>query len=288
MTAPSPPRINGNSGSSTPARTPRSGTPIATHLALTGKNYKINEKTGYTDTRFAGKEEQFQKVVKALKSKGFIPNELVDNEVRFYPNECLVLTSIVRLVGFTAIWALMMHILLRNPSRLLSIIFYRSMAQKLLLSLAMIPISKFASIERSVIMLSTLTLPNLVYQISRDLNMSNGNVLSSPLLMVRIDARYLNGSTPARAYRLETFRSMGAISVTSTKQIRCYFVTKCDFVNPNPTLEEMRDLRICGDKNFLEKVTENTLAIYQGVVDAVLQRSGMQLHVNPTNDRSCD
>jgi hypothetical protein len=83
MTAPSPPpRINGNSGSSTPSRTPRSGTPTAAHLGLTGKNYKIIEKTGYTDTRFPGKEEQLQKVVKALKAKGFIPDDLVENEVR--------------------------------------------------------------------------------------------------------------------------------------------------------------------------------------------------------------
>jgi hypothetical protein len=139
-----------------------------------------------------------------------------------------------------------------------------------------------------VIMLRTLTLPNPVFQISRDLNTNNGNALSSLLLMTSIDARYLNGSTPARAYRLETFRSMGAISVTSTKQIRCYFVTKCDFVNPNPSLEEMRDLRVCGDKSFLEKVTENTLAIYQSVVDAVLQRSGIQLHVNSIDVRPCD
>jgi glutamate dehydrogenase len=152
----------------------------------------------------------------------------------------------------------------------------------------MTPISKFDLIERNVIMLSTLTLPNQVFQIFWDLNTSSGNVLSFGLLMNSIDARYLNGSTPARAYRLETFRSMGAISVTSRKQIRCYFVTKCDFVNPNPSLEEMRDLRVCGDKNFLEKVTEHTLAIYQAVVDAVLQRSGMLLRVNPTDNRSCD
>jgi hypothetical protein len=46
-------------------------------------------------------------------------------------------------------------------------------------------------------------------------------------------------------------------------------------VNPNPSVEEMRDLRVCGDKVFLEKVTENTLAIYQNIVDAVLQRSGI-------------
>jgi glutamate dehydrogenase len=87
----------------------------------------------------------------------------------------------------------------------------------------------------------------------------------------------LDKSTPARAFRLETFRSMGALSLSSKKQIRCYFVTKCDFVNPNPSLEEMRDLRVCGDKNFLEKVTENTLDIYQSVVDAVLERSGILL-----------
>jgi len=93
--------------------------------------------------------------------------------------------------------------------------------------------------------------------------------------MTRIDARYLNGSTPARAYRLETFRSMGTVSITSRAQIRCYFVTQCEFVNPNPSLEEMHDLRVCGDKRFLEKVTANTLEIYQQVVDAVLGRSGM-------------
>ena len=36
----------------------------------------------------------------------------------------------------------------------------------------------------------------------------------------------------------------------------------------------MRDLRVCGDKTFLEKVTDNTLAIYEGIVEAVLERSG--------------
>jgi len=67
---------------------------------------------------------------------------------------------------------------------------------------------------------------------------------------------------------------MGSISAQTKKQIRCYFVTKCNFVNPNPSLEEMRDVRVCGDKTFLEKVTDNTLDIYQGVVEAVLERSG--------------
>jgi len=71
-------------GTSTPSRTPRSGTPITTHLALGGKNHKIIEKTGYTDIRFPEKEEQFRQVIKALRSKGFIPNDLVEIEV--YPS----------------------------------------------------------------------------------------------------------------------------------------------------------------------------------------------------------
>jgi hypothetical protein len=50
-------------------------------MNLPGKNHKIHEKTGYTDTRFTGKEEQLQIVIKALKSKGFIPADLVENEV---------------------------------------------------------------------------------------------------------------------------------------------------------------------------------------------------------------
>src|SRR5438477_113864 len=114
------------------------------------------------------------------------------------------------------------------------------MGQKSLLLLRMTLISKFGSIERNAIVPSILTLPNPTFQTFQDLNMSNGKIFCTHLLMASIDARYLNGSTPARAYRLETFRSMGTISLT--RQTRCYFVTKCDFVGPNPSVEEMRDL----------------------------------------------
>jgi hypothetical protein len=185
------------------------------------------------------------------------------------------MTDMDRFVGSIAIWASTMHTSLRKLLKPSSIIFCPSMAPKSQLSLATIQTLKSVSIEKSVIMLSTLTPPSLVFQTSRVLNMSNGNPLYSYIVDSSIDARYLNTSTPARAYRLETFRSKGSISIDSKKQIRCYFVTKCEFVNPNPTLEEMRDLRICGDKNFLEKVTDHTLSIYQSVVEAVLQRSGL-------------
>jgi len=77
----SPRRASVPNGNNHPARTPRSGTPVATNLPAPGLKYKIWEKTGYTDTRFAGKEKQLLTVIKVLQSKGFIPNDLVENEV---------------------------------------------------------------------------------------------------------------------------------------------------------------------------------------------------------------
>ena len=51
----------------------------------------------------------------------------------------------------------------------------------------------------------------------------------------RIDALYLDKSTPQNAYRLETYRSQGSISVTASQQLRCYFVTKCNFPSKPPS-----------------------------------------------------
>lgn len=53
----------------------------------------------------------------------------------------------------------------------------------------------------------------------------------------RIDAKYLDNSTRERGFRLETYRSLGTVSSANPTQLRCYFVAKCEFVNPNPTEE---------------------------------------------------
>jgi hypothetical protein len=102
-------------GGNTPARTPRPGTPITTHLTVPGLNHKIHEKLGYTDTTFHGKEKQLQIVIKALQAKGFIPNELVENEVNRLFSTC---SNWARLDGSTEIWALTMSTLPKSPSTL--------------------------------------------------------------------------------------------------------------------------------------------------------------------------
>jgi glutamate dehydrogenase len=62
-------------------------------------------------------------------------------------------------------------------------------------------------------------------------------------------------------------------------QLRCYFVTKCNFVNPNPTGAHALDIKQVSDKKFLEKATENTLEIYQRIVTNALERSGPVIEI---------
>ena len=97
------------------------------------------------------------------------------------------------------------------------------------------------------------------------------------LIPYRIDALFLDNSTPEKCYRLETYRSAGSISTTASQQLRCYFVTKCHF--PSPPLSSTRtdgqtDIRTVSDRSFLEKATENTLEIYQKIMWQVESRYG--------------
>jgi len=86
-------------------------------------------------------------------------------------------------------------------------------------------------------------------------------------LLYRIDELFLDKSTPENAYRLETFRSTGAISATASQQLRCYFVTKCNFPSKPPALKqgERTDIREVSDSAFLDRATKNTLDVYQQV-----------------------
>lgn len=88
-----------------------------------------------------------------------------------------------------------------------------------------------------------------------------------------IDRKFLNDSNPQRSFRLETYRSSGNVSSTLSQRLRCYFVTLCDFVEPNPDPEET-DIRKVSDKRFLERVSENTLEIYQDLMHHAMARSG--------------
>lgn len=80
-------------------------------------------------------------------------------------------------------------------------------------------------------------------------------------------------SNREHAFRLETYRSLGTVSSSMKTQLRCYFVTKCNFVDPSVSPDETNILKV-SDKIFLSKASEHTLGLYQSIINAVLQRTG--------------
>jgi glutamate dehydrogenase len=99
--------------------------------------------------------------------------------------------------------------------------------------------------------------------------------VNGPNYEEKIDAKYLDSSNAeTAAFRLESYRSFGTVSSTHSTTLRCYFIRKCEFVKPNPTPEEMTDIRLVSDKVFLGKAAGRTLELYQVVMNNVLKRRG--------------
>ncbi|CAO3595065.1 unnamed protein product [Absidia cylindrospora] len=103
--------------------------------------------------------------------------------------------------------------------------------------------------------------------------------LKGPQFEKKIDEKFLNSSISSLAYRVESYRSNGTVASDISSQLRCYFVTKCQFVNPDPTPEQETDINQVADKSFLLKATEPTRNAYEEVMRNVLQRTGPVIEV---------
>jgi glutamate dehydrogenase len=92
---------------------------------------------------------------------------------------------------------------------------------------------------------------------------------------------FLDNSTPKKAYRLETYRSTGSISATASQQLRCYFVTRCNFPKTPPSIDSAgrTKIRSVSDSVFLEKASDHTLEIYQEIMWNVENRYGPVIEV---------
>ncbi|ESK95661.1 nad-specific glutamate dehydrogenase [Moniliophthora roreri MCA 2997] len=222
--------------------------------------HKVANQPGYTTPVFKGKESQRAKVQSLIASKGFVPQELVANEVNWFyshlgiddtyfanESENVICDHIIALFG-AKILAYTKH----DPS-------------KLVIDLEKIEDGKGATfIHTSPPGLTTTEGPGATCE-------------------PRIDTLFLDNSTPTNAYRLETFRSAGSVSATASQQLRCYFVTKCVFPDDLKGKQDPQgrgtDIRTVSDKSFLDKATENTLDIYQRVMWSVEKRYGPVIEV---------
>jgi len=206
----------------------------------------VSSDIGYHDIVFSGKKAQASRVESKIKELGFIPDGLVKGEVEWF------FSSLGIDDGYfqnTSVEEIVSHIVSLYGSKVQA---YARADHKLKINLE-------KEGEKSALYINTST-PGVTD-------------LDGPNVEQRIDEKYLDNSTPQKAYRLETYRSSGNPSKGLAHQLRCYFVAQCEFENPNPDPEES-DIRKVSAKSFLEKVSPNTLDIYQEVMTHALQRTG--------------
>ncbi|KAF9019934.1 NADH-dependent glutamate dehydrogenase [Hymenopellis radicata] len=236
----------------------------AAHLAVPGSRtssetslHRIKNVPGYTTPVFKGKEEQRALVQAEVAAKGFIPPQLVANEVNWFYTHLGIDDTYFQSESRDVICE---HIIALFGAKILA--YTQHDPNKLVIDLEKIDEAGATFIHTSTAGLTATEGPGATCE-------------------ARIDTLFLDNSTPEKAYRLETFRSAGAISATASQQLRCYFVTKCAFPDSPPVKDAngKTDIRSVSDKAFLERASDNTKEIYQKVLWSVEQRYGPVIEV---------
>lgn len=219
---------------------------------------KLQNLPGYTTPVFKGKEEQRTKVQVEVASKGFIPRELVPNEVNWFYSQLGIDDTYF---SNESVPVISDHIIALFGAKVLA--YTKHDPSKLVIELEKIDEDRAVFIHTSAPGQTATQGPGATCE-------------------ARIDSLYLDNVKSDQAYRLETYRSQGSISATASHQLRCYFVNKCNFPNPSPpsTREDGKtDIKTVSDPVFLEKASENTLEIYQNILWNVESRYGPVMEV---------
>ncbi|KAJ9063692.1 NAD-dependent glutamate dehydrogenase [Entomophthora muscae] len=200
---------------------------------------------GYVASEFAGKNEQLDAVCSLLKEQGFIPQNLIETEASwFYGNlgidDLYFSNEPIELIAshITSLYAAKIQAFTENKKSL--------------------DINLVKESESGTVYMHTST-PGV-------------SQIGGPQYEKIIDEKFLNSNSDV--YRLESFRSTGTVSSSSSSQLRCYFIAKVVFPNPEPTPEQCRDIKAVSDESFMNRATENTIAIYQRVINNALVRTG--------------
>jgi glutamate dehydrogenase len=250
--------------SSTPVQPNGNGGPYGPNAASKTSSevsfQRLKNLPGYTTPVFKGKQEQRAKVQADVAAKGFVPRELVANEVNWFYSQLGIDDTYFQNETPSVISD---HIIALFGAKVLA--FTKHDPTKLVIDLERIDEKGNGA--------------TFIHTSRPGLTSTEG---PGATCETRIDALFLDNPTPANCYRLETYRSAGSISSTASQQLRCYFVTKCHFpAQPPPSsrTDGRTDIRSISDPVFLEKATENTLEIYQKIMSQVESRYGPVMEV---------
>ncbi|KKA22394.1 Glutamate dehydrogenase [Rasamsonia emersonii CBS 393.64] len=234
------------------ARTPvRQPSPQPTHLGIPGHRVLSEEDPGYVAAKFEGKQKQMEQVMDRLEEKGFFPSDFVVSETTWFYN----------MLGIDD-----MYFQTESVDSIVTQI----------LSLYAAKVAAYARDDKRMeIRLDKEDEDHAVYI---DTSKPGVSTFDGPRYEQRIDKKYIDGSGPGRSYRVETFRSSSPLPGESEQQLRCYFVYRCQFSNPNPDPDET-NIEIIGEKRFLQKATPNTKAIYQEIIKHAVARTGPVIEI---------
>ncbi|KDE06845.1 glutamate dehydrogenase [Microbotryum lychnidis-dioicae p1A1 Lamole] len=210
------------------------------------------DEPGYSKVIFEGKDQQRQQVLAICRENGFIPEPLVEGEVAWF---------------YTSLGIENGYFMKESPETCADHVesLYGAKVQ-----------AHAAHQDYLEIKLEKESESNATFIYTSPPGIS---IVDGPQYEQRIDRDYLDKSTASSAWRLESYRAAGNVSSTATvaQQLRCYFMSKCEFAEPIPTEEEAKsklDIKRVSDKSFLDKATPYTLEIYQQAMDEALRRMG--------------
>ncbi|KAI0166217.1 NAD-specific glutamate dehydrogenase [Xylariaceae sp. FL1272] len=208
---------------------------------------------GYIAPEFTGKAEQMKAVKGIIATQGWIPASHVDEQISWFYNE----------LGIDDVY------------------FQLEKVDVIATNITSMYAAKIAAHARSDQRQSMqLDMEAVDHAIYIDTSVPGTSNLKGPRYETRLEAKYLDHNDLNKRFRVETFRSPVSLSNNnpSGASLRCYFVYQCQFVDPNPGLDETR-LEVISDRMFLTKATKNTKSVYSDIIKLAVSRTGPVIEV---------
>lgn len=227
---------------------------------------------GYADNVFVRKPEQMAEVTAFIEEKGFLPSTLVEHEVAWFYK------YVPTIIGY--------HVFVHSNLGIDNMYFQLESIETIANHIMALYAAKLNSYLRN-----SHTLDVHLEQEEDDgavyIHTSKPGIsqVNGPQVEQRLDRKYLDVSTPQRAFRVETYRSTGQVSHSFKTQLRCYFVTKCRF--PQSDGHDEDDITAVSDQTFLSKATPRTIEVYERMMRAALHRTGPVIEMHEVEDSRC-
>ncbi|KAH8924623.1 NAD-dependent glutamate dehydrogenase [Atractiella rhizophila] len=225
----------------------------AQHLSIPGTPSPSSEghvpypSDGYKDNiSFAGKKAQAAQVEDLVQNQGFIPTQLVHNEVAWFYNNLGIGDTYFKMESVETI---AQHVTSLWGAKVIAFAKHQDELQ--------LDLQKESETSSFFIHTSTPGISDV----------------EGPRYERMMDQKYLDNSNATISWRLESYRSLGNVSSSLAQNLRCYFLSRTEWVD-NPGGANERDIKKVADRNFLEKASQKTIEIYQGIMEKAMDRTG--------------